>query len=315
MEKNKDMKDNEEGEKEAELNESKEKKNEQEKSKEKEGEEKEINEEEDEEEEEDDDDNEEINEEMVIKGKKVIIELNDDLKNHIKNKIFALNKKLIFNLPFIYDIISRKILFEKLDIVYYDNYANILYNKFNYMFFYKLVPVEINLIFNESSNNKSEKFFICSTYELLQYCDLKKYKPNLIIGDSKYEFNFIFETIYPQIIAKLDKIILEQDYRKFDDYIKEDLPDEFPTNNSKLEPEKLSKFFNLFFKFETKSNFEYWESEERKNFILFVLRFKSNDEKHCFKMCGPSGIGKSMTLFLISRYYSNFLYFNLKTIK
>ena len=183
------------------------------------------------------------------------------------------------------------------------------------MFFYKLVPVEINLIFNEISNNKSENIAICSTYELFQYCNLKNYRPYLIMNNVKYEFNYIFETIYPSTIAKMDKIILEQDFRKFDDYIKEDPPNKFPSNNSELEPEKLSKFFDLYFKFETKSNFEYWESDKRKNFIFFVLRYQSNEDIHCFKMCGPSGIGKSMTLFLISRYYYNFLYFNLKTIK
>ena len=245
----------------------------------------------------------------------MIIELNDDLKNHIKNKIIKLNDTLIFDYSFLYNIISRQILFKKLDIVYYDNYASILYKKLNYMFFYKLVPVEINLIFNEISNNKSENIAICSTYELFQYCNLKNYRPYLIMNNVKYEFNYIFETIYPQTIAKMDKIILEQDFRKFDDYIKEDPPNKFPSNNSELEPEKLSKFFDLYFKFETKSNFEYWESDKRKDFIFLIIRFKSNEEIHCFKICGPSGIGKSMTLFLISRHYSNFLYFNLKTIK
>ena len=279
----------------------------------KESEKKVTNEEEEEELEEDDDDDEK--EKIALKGQKVIIELNGDLKNHIKEKKFELNNKLTFDFEFIYDIISRKILYKKLVIIYYDNYASILYKKFNYMFFYKLVSVEINLIFNESSDNKSEKFFICSTYELLQYCNLKNYKPYLIIDNAKYEFNYIFDTIYPQTIAKLDKILLEQDYRKYDDYIKEDPPTNFPINKSELEPKKLSKFFDLFFKFETKSNFEYWESDKRKNFIFFVLRYQSNEDIHCFKMCGPSGIGKSMTLFLISRYYYNFLYFNLKTIK
>ena len=317
MDANKEIKneDNEIEGKEVEVEEINKTENKEEISKVKDSEKKKTNEEEKEEEEEEEDDKYDEKLKIILKDQKVIIELNDDLKNHIKNKNFKLDKKLTYDFEFIYNIICRKILHKKLKIVYYDNYANILYKNFNYIFFYKLVPVEINLIFNVTSDNKSEKIFICSTYELLQYCNSKNYKPYLIIDNSKYEFNFIFETISPLTIAKLDKIFLEQDYRKFDDYIKEDPPINFPINNSKLEPKKLSKFFDLFFKFETKSNFEYWESENRRDFIFFVIRFISNEAIYCFKMCGPSGIGKSMTLFLISRYYSNFLYFNLKTIK
>ena len=75
----------------------------------KESEKKVTNEEEEEELEEDDDDDEK--EKIALKGQKVIIELNNNLKHHIKEKKFELNNKLTFDFEFIYDIISRKILF------------------------------------------------------------------------------------------------------------------------------------------------------------------------------------------------------------
>ena len=79
----------------------------------KESEKKVTNEEEEEELEEDDNDDEK--EKIALKGQKVIIELNNNLKNHIKEKKFELNNKLTFDFEFIYDIISRKILYKKLD--------------------------------------------------------------------------------------------------------------------------------------------------------------------------------------------------------
>ena len=125
----------------------------------------------------------------------------------------------------------------------------------------------------------------------------------------------MFDSISHLKFAQLDNIILIQDYRNYYDYKNESVTSCYPNENSKLEPEKLSKFFELFFKFQTKSDFDYWESKTRKNFISFILTYKTNKGLHCFKICGPSAIGKSMTLFVISRYSNNFLYFNLKTLR
>ena len=254
-------------------------------------------------------------EEKEENEKKVIIELNENLKNHIKNKIFILNDKLQFNFTFLYNKICRKSLFKKLDIFYYDTYAIIPYKNLNYIFFYNLISVEFKFIYQDISMNTTDKFLVCSSYELSEYCQKKDYKPYLIIDNEKYEFKYIFENFYPEKFLNSHKIILEQDNRKYTDYKKENTPSNFPSNNSLLDPKELSKFFDLFFKFENVPNFQYWESKKRNDFIYFILKYKSNEEIHCFKFCGPSGIGKSMTLFLISKYYSNFLYYNLKTIK
>ena len=247
---------------------------------------------------------------------KVVIELGKDLENHIKNKIFSLNEKIKFSFTFLYKKMSRKSFFKNIYIFYSDSYASTSFNEIDYIFFYKLIPVEVDFIYQDALNNEIEKFSICSTYELMEYSEVKKCKPYLKIDNNKYEFNYIFETNDPEKLANLDKIKLVQDYRNYDDYKKENPPTTFPKNNEQLEPEKLSKFFDLFFKFETKSNFEYWYTKKRDYLIYFIIvKFIPKTKIYCLKICGPSGIGKSMTLFLISRYYRNILYYNLKTIR
>ena len=255
-------------------------------------------------------------EEIEENEKDIIIKLDENLKKHIENKNFILNDKLKIKYKFLYNKISKTNLLNKLDIFYFDTYATIPYKNLYYLFFYKLIPVEINLIYKEETKNKTNKFAICSSYELLEYCKNNNYNPYIEINNDKYEFINLFKSFdIIKKITNLDKIILNQYYRYYDDYKNEKLPNIYPKDNSNLEPEKLSKFFELFFKFETKSNFEYWESQKRKEFISFILKYKTNQEIYCFKICGPSGIGKSMTLFLISKYFNNFLYYNLKTIR
>ena len=254
-------------------------------------------------------------EEIVDNEKVVLIKLDENLKKHIETKIFELDDNLIFNYRYLYNKMIRKIILTEVESFYYESFLIIIYDNLSYIFFYKLIPVEFNLIFAEKTENEKKEFSVCSTYEILQYCKNNNYNPYIKINKEKFEYMYMFTFISPEKFINLDKIILVQDNRNYDDYKNERPPSIFPTNNSELEPEKLSKFFELFFKFETKSNFEYWESQKRNNFIIFILKFKSNKLLYCFKICGPSGIGKSMTLFLISKYFKNNLYFNLKTIR
>ena len=269
---------------------------------------------EEEEEEEEEEDDEEI-EEAEKKEKKELIQLDANLKEHIKDKIFILNDKLKFDFTYLYNKISKKNLLKKLDIFYYDSYAIIPYKNLNYIFYFNLIPVELLFKYEKESENKKIEFSICSSYELLDYCKKNNYNPYIVINNDKYKIKDILTSIYFDKIGNLNKINLVEDYRKYEEYKKGVLPSAYPDDKSQLEPQKLSNYFELFFKFETKSNFEYWESKKRRNLITFILRFKSNTDSYCFKICGPSGIGKSMTLFLISRYYNNFLYYNLKTIR
>ena len=103
MDANKEIKneDNEIEGKEVEVEEINKTENKEEISKVKDSEKKKTNEEEKEEEEEEEDDKYDEKLKIILKDQKVIIELNDDLKNHIKNKNFKLDKKLTYDFEFI----------------------------------------------------------------------------------------------------------------------------------------------------------------------------------------------------------------------
>ena len=253
-------------------------------------------------------------EEIYEKEKSIFIQLDDNFKKHIEGKFFMLDKKSRLNFTFLYNKIIKQNLLEKLDIFYRESNAVIYYKNTAYTFFYKLIQVEFKFLYKDKTKNKIDKFYICSSCELLDYCKQNKYNPYIEINNKKYKFKYLFD-FNSTFTKDIDIMILVQDYSNYDVYKKESLPLLFPKDNAILEPKKLSKFFELFFKFETRSSFEYWGSEKRNDFIEFIIKYKTNIDLHCFKICGPSGIGKSMTLFLISKHYYNFLYYNLKTIR
>ncbi len=241
-----------------------------------------------------------------------IIQLDENLKKHLNDKTMKLDEKML-KFKDIYDNFKKKNYFKKIDICVYQTYFLILYNGFIYIFFFKLIPVEFNFLYKEKIDISN--ISICSTYELFEYCQKYNYNPDILIDNNKYEFKLMFESFYISNFVNLNKIILLQDFMNYDDYKNEEITTDYPQNNSILEPDKLSKFFELFFKFETKSNFEYWGSYKRSIFLSFILEYKANENIYCLKICGPSSIGKSMTLFILSKCYNNFLYYNLKTIR
>ena len=244
-----------------------------------------------------------------------LIKIDENLKKHIEDKVFLLNQKLKINVKFLYQKISKREKFKSFYIYYSKSYAFIPYGNLGYIFFYKLIPVEFNLIYKNPNENQKYIFDICSSFEILDYCEKNKYNPYIEIDNNKYKYKNLFDANYFNKFGIFNKIILIQDYREYDVYENEEILDMFPMDKSNLQPDKLSKFFEFYFKFETKSNFEYWESEKRSNIISLILMFTAKEDLYCFKICGPSGIGKSLTLFLISKYYKNFLYYNLKTIR
>ena len=242
------------------------------------------------------------------------IKLEEELKKYIEDKTFILNNKYKLNLEILYYKISKRKPLNILDCFYRQSFAIILFDGLFYIFFYKLTQVEVKLLF-ENGKKETEKFSICSTYELLQYCKNKNFNPYVEIENKKIEFNELFGSDFINIFEKFGKIILVQDYRNYDDYKKENLLDSYPIDNYKLEPEKLSKFFDLFFLFDKNSKFDYWDNAKRSNFIYFIASLKDKKDIYCIKICGPSAIGKSMSLFLLSKFSHNFLYYNLKAIK
>ena len=241
-----------------------------------------------------------------------IIQLDENLKTHLNDKTMKLNEKML-KFKDIYDNFKKKNFFKKIDICVYQTYFLILHNGFIYIFFFKLIPIEFIFLYKEKTDTSN--LSICSTYELFEYCQKYNYNPYILIDNNKYEFKLMFESFYIAKFVNLNKIILVQDFMNYDDYKNEEITTNYPQNNSILEPDKLSKFFELFFKFEIKSNFTYWGSDKRDIFKHFIIQYKTKQNIYCLKICGPSSIGKSMTLFILSKYYNNFLYYNLKTIR
>ena len=80
--------------------------------------------------------------------------------------------------------------------------------------------------------------------------------------------------------------------------------------------EKLSAYFNNYFKFnnEKLGGKVFFMNNERQKLFYYLRYFYYSDNISKFKLCGPSGIGKSTCLLVFSRMYYNIIYFNLKEI-
>ena len=85
-------------------------------------------------------------------------------------------------------------------------------------------------------------------------------------------------------------------------------------SETKIEKEKLSKYFNKYFMYNKNDEFVYYESYERKNLEdnFNNLAYDQNITK--FKITGPSNDGKSTSLLYLSRKDMNIVYLNLKVI-
>ena len=97
---------------------------------------------------------------------------------------------------------------------------------------------------------------------------------------------------------------------------KELKPKAFDNENIMFLPKDYSDYFDLQFKCnDSNSTFIYYTSDERINLIQRILQLINKPHLLILKLCGPSAIGKSMTLFFFSKNRKNIMYINLKTIK
>ena len=92
-------------------------------------------------------------------------------------------------------------------------------------------------------------------------------------------------------------------------------------NNTKIEKEKLSKYFNDYFLYpknindSNDSEFIYYLTKNRKELNRQLMFFNFNSNLSKFKITGPSNEGKSTTLLYFSRNFFNIVYLNLKCLK
>ena len=104
-------------------------------------------------------------------------------------------------------------------------------------------------------------------------------------------------------IMNLDKIYkLEENYESL-------------MNNTIFSKNSLSKYFDNYFIYPTEKNdFELFISDKRKKLIMNLFKLKENKKVIKFKLAGPSGGGKSITLLYFSRIFLNIIYLNFKVI-
>lgn len=246
-----------------------------------------------------------------------LAKFDENLNNHIKDKEMILDEECKLKFLYIYSLIDQNKLIddEHINSFYFKDYFLIydLKTEFAYIFLFKLVNIKFLIKEKEKIDEKIIK--ICSTYEIIDYCKKNKYKPYFEIETIKYKLQDIKNFDIIQKIKKFENITFVQENYEYDEYKNEKELQDYPSDDTSLEPDKLSKFFLLFFKFNSKQMFKFWASDKRTKLLFKICDFKKQTDLYMFKICGPSGIGKSMTLFLLSRYYHNYLYFNIKTLR
>jgi energy-coupling factor transporter ATP-binding protein EcfA2 len=230
--------------------------------------------------------------------------LNDkNFSKHLSCTIFKYDK---YNIKFtdLYKILEEGIFIDDNFLIdkYYDEeqkYYSLTYildDDILFYFFDDLITVEIF----DVKNNKKNNFFVCSTYEI----DLliENYPPSSLYLGKK---EIVPHGIGPLLI-KDNKIIFNY-YEKKLESIK--CNDNF-IYKGVIEPSSFSHDFYTYFPEQIKQDkIIYIESKRRKNFLNFINNYLKYNK--ILKITGPSGIGKSFFLLLISRKAFNYLYLNL----
>ena len=246
------------------------------------------------------------------------MEISENLKVFIKNKnlVLSTSPKIEISYSDIYKEKERQKLKESYDIncLNMENYFIISYGEKYYLFYKKLIKAKISLKYEDSTKDSFDEFNFCSDYDFTQKCQEKNYIPYMKINDKSYYYQDIFSYFEPKFLGEEETINLIQEYYNYKKYENDVPPIKELKENMSIDPLKLTSYFKQYFCFEPKT-FCYWSSMERAQLILKINKFYTNSDSYFLKLCGPSGIGKSMTLFLISRTYKNVVYLNLKVLK
>ena len=125
-------------------------------------------------------------------------------------------------------------------------------------------------------------------------------------NDNKFNLIYLFNNFNNITFYNNNYVILKLEELK--------IPINIEDNEFKLE--EISKNFNNYFKYYDSNlkKLKYFNSDNRKIFLQNLQKFYLNNNLHYFKISGPSDIGKSTSLLLFSRTFSNILYFNIETL-
>ena len=172
---------------------------------------------------------------------------------------------------------------------------------------YKNVLINHNFIDLEEEN-------VISSIQISE--TLKKYNINaefineegnyIEYNDNKFNLIYQFNTFNKITFYNKNYMILKL----------EELKKPINIEENEFKPEEISKNFNNYFNYYDPNlkTLKYFNSNNRKLFFKNLQKFYLNHNLHYFKISGPSNIGKSTSLLLFSRTFSNILYFNIETL-
>lgn len=238
--------------------------------------------------------------------------MEQNLKNYIEDKNMVLDE-ITISFKEIYNLENSKV-----DIAEFDNYIIVCYKRYEYIFYKKIYNVEIYVIADEIK--MTNDIIICSSYELFDYCQKNHlFLPYITINGQTYSLDKAFNCIHPLILGneKDNTLKVTQDFSGFKNAIfKEVKPIASYNKANTFIPKNYSEYFDLQFKSnDIYSPFNYYISNERSSLTLLIIKLIQEPSLIILKICGPSAIGKSMTLFYFSKNHKNIMYINLKTIR
>ena len=194
-----------------------------------------------------------------------------------------------------------------------DNGFNEIIDKFIFLF---KIKTNIKLI-NKDTNETFKEFEAFSTFEIeknISFYDIKISQLFVKTGNKFVQYKYIKNILGTYISNKILEIYIA--------FIK-DLPKlelkEILEQRQNYRPEEYSIFFYDYFIYEDKDKreeeFIYFNNDKRNIIFNNIKILKSyNNNLKTYKITGPSSIGKSLTLFYISRILYNVIYINLKTL-
>ena len=145
--------------------------------------------------------------------------------------------------------------------------------------------------------------------EILQKFDVTKANCIYLLDGSKHQSNYFkSKPFFTDVSTQLEIFNLDIKYKLDENY--EILEDE-----TIFRKELLSKYFDTYFIYPTEKNdFELFDSKNRQNLMRNLIKLKDDDDVIKFKIAGPSGGGKSITLLYFSRTFLSIIYLNIKVI-
>ena len=182
----------------------------------------------------------------------------------------------------------------------------------NYIIFKEKIKVEIS----KSNNEENPLYFeIRSNLQLLNYLEEFNMDINhlIILNEAKNKLSDCINTIQNYVENNSIKLKLKEVNIPKIEFGKDCL-----LYNEDYTPNAYSKYFYQYFpseKEEPDKIFYFYKSNEREQIKKNIFELKTKKKIKKYKLTGPYAIGKSLTLFKISKSFINIIYINLKIMK